>query len=103
MGIALSGDVGVGVSAGVKLPIKDLVALIIEQALGTPSGIESTPGTIHAFEGGYSTATGGAIIGVEMDLNNPQDKTPTVGLTVGGGVYTGGTIVIEIIDGDGKK
>jgi len=56
-----------------------------------------------AFEGGYSTATGGAIIGVEMDLNNPQDKTPTVGLTVGGGVYTGGTIVIEIRDGTGKK
>lgn len=103
IGLAVSIDGGVGVSAEIDLPISTVANVILDRAIDSFTNSESISGTIQDFEGIYSTTSVHVIAGVETDLNNPQDVKPSIDLSIGGGVYWGYTKVIEIIDGDGKK
>jgi RHS repeat-associated protein len=101
-GIAISGDVGVGVSANIDLPVSTVVNGLIE-GVTKASHVTSIPGTIHDFEGSYSVTEVHVGIGLTQDINNPKDTRVTFDTAIGGGSYTGYTKVVEIIDGDGKK
>ena len=93
-GIALSGDLGCGVSAG--LNIKGLRAVgnfILTNVFSDIQSYTSIDGTIYDFEGSYATAKVHAIGGLTTDLNNTDDTKFSIDLSVGGGAFWGETRV----------
>jgi hypothetical protein len=101
-GIAISSDIGVGISAKVNLPVSTIVNVLLEGGSKT-SHITTTPGTIQNFAGPYAVTEVHVGLGLTQDINNPKDTKITFDTAIGGGSYIGYTSVIEIIDGDGKK
>jgi hypothetical protein len=101
-GIALSGDIGIGFSANIDSPLS-FAANILLGGVSKASHITSTHGTIQNFAGPYAVTEVHVGLGLTQDINNPKDTKVTFDTAIGGGSYFGYTIVIEIIDGDGKK
>nr|WP_280113288.1 RHS repeat-associated core domain-containing protein [Salinispira pacifica] len=103
IGVAITGQVGVGVEADIDLPdVAGLIAGVFSTAASDAMGVTTIDGVIQDFQGPVSTAEVHVILGASQDLKNPSDTDLSIDLAVGGGAYTGYTVVIELIDGDGK-
>jgi RHS repeat-associated protein len=101
-GMAISGDVGVGLSANIDSPLS-FAANALLGGVSKASHITSTSGTIQNFAGPYAVTEVHVGLGLTQDINNPKDTKVTFDTAIGGGSYMGYTSVIEFYDGDGKK
>ncbi|MCF7914945.1 MAG: hypothetical protein K9L66_07265, partial [Spirochaetaceae bacterium] len=102
-GIALTGQIGAGLEVDIDIPnVGGLLEYMISNGASDALGVTSIEGTIQDFQGPVNSASVHLILGVEQDIENPQDMSFSVDLAVGGGAYTGYRKVIELIDGDGK-
>ena len=102
-GIAITAQVGLGVKADIDIPnVAGIIAKATRIGVSDILGVKTIKGDIQDFQGPSSTTDVHAIIGVEQDINNPSDTKLSADLALGGGIYTGYTVVIEVVDGDGK-
>ena len=93
-GIALSGDLGCGVSAEINLGfLRPLGNMLLNNLISNVQSYTCIDGTIYDFEGSYATAKVHAIGGLTTDLNNTDDTNFSLELSVGGGAFLGVTKV----------
>ena len=89
-GIAVSGDLGCGVSADINIKsLKSIGNFLLGNFILDIQSSSCIEGTIYDFEGAYATAKVHALGGLTTDLNNPDDTQFSVEMAVGGGTFWG--------------